>query len=173
MKTSLWKEMLVAAVGVSVLSGTTWAGGSGCSNATLNGQYAFGVTAYTPAGFPNGPPQVITGTTIYDGNGHFTQRDYTGDGLRATPPETDFSTGETGTYTVNSNCTGSAVLNLNVPGVPPGLSTGVIKLIFVISDGGRHIHGVVSEFTPPFSNAPVPTQTSFDSWQVASDEGEQ
>ena len=163
MKTSLWKAMLFAAVGLSVLSGTGWADGIVCSNATLKGQYAFGVTGYTP-------PVVVTGIKNFDGNGHFTQRDYPGDGLRATPPQTDFATGETGTYTVNGNCTGSMVINLNVPGVPPGLSTGVIKVMFVISDGGRHIHEVVSEFTPPFSSGPVPTQASADDWKVASDE---
>ena len=170
MKTSLWKAILVAAVGLSVLSGTAWADGNGCSNATLKGQYAFGVTAYTPPGLPNGPPQVVAGIKIFDGNGHFTQRDYPGDGLRAMPPQTDFAMGETGTYTVNSNCTGSMVINLNQPGVPAGLSTGVIKIMFVISNGGRHIHEVVSEFTPPFSSGPVPTQASADDWKVASDE---
>ena len=43
------------------------------------------------------------------------------------------------------------VINLNVPNVPAGLSSGVIEIKFVISDGGRHIHEVVSQFTPPFS----------------------
>ena len=42
--------------------------------------------------------------------------------------------------------------------------------MFVISDGGCHIHEVVSEFTPPFSSAPVPTQASADDWGVASEE---
>jgi hypothetical protein len=42
--------------------------------------------------------------------------------------------------------------------------------MFVISDGGRHIHEVVSEFTPPGSTTgPVPTQTSADDWKVASE----
>jgi len=112
----------------------------------------------------------VTGIKIFDGKGNFTQRDYQGDSLR-TMGQTDFSTGETGTYTtVNSNCTGSMVINLNQPGVPAGLPTGVIKIMFVISNGGRHIHEVVSEFTPPFSAAPVPTQASADDWKVASDE---
>ena len=163
MKTSLQKALLVAVIASSVLSGAARADNSGCSNATLKGQYAFGVTGYTP-------PVVVTGIKIFDGKGNFTQRDYQGDGLRAVPPETDFATGETGTYAVNSNCTGSMVINLNVPGVPAGLSSGVIKVMFVISDGGRHIHEVVSEFTPPFSAAPVPTQTSADDWKVSSDE---
>ena len=37
----------------------------------------------------------------------------------------------------------------------------------VISNGGRHIHGVVSRFTPPGATGPAPTQTSFDHWKVA------
>ena len=162
MKTSLRKALLVAVIASSVLSGAARADDSGCSNATLKGQYAFGVTGYTP-------PGVVTGIKIFDGKGNFTQRDYQGDSLR-TMGQTDFSTGETGTYTVNSNCTGSMVINLNVPGVPAGLSSGVIKIMFVISNGGRHIHEVVSEFTPPFSAAPVPTQTSANDWKVSSDE---
>ena len=40
----------------------------------------------------------------------------------------------------------------------------------MISDGGRHIHEVVAEFTPPgAATGPVPTQTSADDWKVASE----
>jgi hypothetical protein len=57
-------------------------------------------------------------------------------------------------------------LDMNAP-VPSG-STGVIKVLFVISDGGRHVHEVVSELTPPGSTTgPAPTQTSVDVWKVA------
>ena len=78
---------------------------------------------------------------------------------------------ETGTYQVNSDCTGSMVINLNVPNVPSGTSSGVIDIMFVISDGGRHIHEVVSENTPPGPTGPLhPTQTSADDWKVASDQ---
>ena len=77
------------------------------------------------------------------------------------------------TYEVDPDCTGSMVINLNVPGVPPGTSSGVIHTLFVISNGGRHIHDVVSEFTPPGSTGPVPTQTSSDAWKVASDQDQQ
>ena len=61
------------------------------------------------------------------------------------------------------------VINLNVPHVPAGTSSGVIEIAFVISDGGRHIHEVVAEFTPPGFTEPQPTQTSADDWKVASD----
>lgn len=40
----------------------------------------------------------------------------------------------------------------------------------MISDGGRHIHEVVSQFTPPFSPGLQPTQTSADDWRVASEQ---
>ena len=88
----------------------------GCSNATLKGEYAFGVTAYTPPGLPDGPPSVAAGVKVFDGRGGLTQRDYRGDSLRTTG-QADFAPKgqETGTYTVNPDCTGSMVIDLNVP----------------------------------------------------------
>ena len=144
MKSWLFQGMLAAAIALPALSGFAQAGGTddfGCSNATLKGEYAFGVIDYTV-------PQVVAGIKIFDGNGNFSQRDYIGDSLR-TMNQKDFSPKgqEKGTYTVNPDCTGSVVINLNAP-VPMG-STGVINIMFVISDGGRHIHEVVSEFTRP------------------------
>lgn len=93
---------------------------------------------------------------------NLTQRDYIGNSVPAefAPPGP-----ERGTYTVNRDCTGSMVINLNVPGAPP--PNGVIEILFVISDGGRHIHEVVSQLTPPFSPAPTPAQTSADDWKIA------
>ena len=160
MKRPLRSGLIAAAIALPGLSGAAWAGGDdfGCSNATLKGLYAFGVTTYTP-------PGVVNGIKIFDGNGNLTQRDYQGDnnaGPDFSPPGR-----EQGTYQVNSDCTGSMVINLNAP-VSSG-STGVIKIKFVISNGGRHVHEVVSEFTPPGLTAPVPTQTSADDWKVAAD----
>ena len=168
MQSWLCQGMLAAAIALPALSGAALAGGTedfGCSKATLKGEYAFGVTDFTI-------PQVVAGIKIFDGNGNFSQRDYIGDSLR-TRNQKDFSPEgqEKGTYTVNSNCTGSMVINLNVPPslLPSGTSTGVINILFVISDGGRHVHEVVSELTPPGSTTgPAPTQTSVDVWKVAS-----
>jgi hypothetical protein len=165
MKSWLHGGTLVAAIALPALSGAAWAGGTddfGCSNATLKGEYAFGVTSYTP----NYPPNVVAGIKVFDGKGNLTQRDYGGDSVPAkfAPPGQ-----EKGTYTVNPDCTGSMVINLNVPSVPAGTSSGVINILFVISDGGRHIHEVVSQFTPPFSSGPQPTQTSADDWKVAAE----
>ena len=163
MKRCISKIVLVAAIAFPALSNAAWAGGTddfGCSNATLNGEYAFGVlTVASSTG-----PGVVAGIKVFDGNGNLTQRDYIGNSVPAefAPPGQ-----ETGTYTVNRDCTGNMIINLNAP-VPTG-STGVIEILFVISNGGRHIHEVVSEFTPPGSTGPEPTQTSADDWKVASE----
>jgi hypothetical protein len=161
MKRWLFQGMLAAAIALPALSGVARAGGTddyGCSNATLKGEYAFSVTNLTI-------PQVVAGIKIFDGSGNLTQRDYIGNSVPAefAPPGQ-----ERGTYKVNPDCTGSMVINLNVPGAPP--PNGVIQILFVISDGGRHIHEVVSQFTPPFSSAPEPVQTSADDWKVASEQ---
>jgi hypothetical protein len=80
-----------------------------------------------------------------------------------------FRMGETGSYAVNPDCTGSQEINLNAPGVPPGTSGGVIVNMFVISGGGRSIHGVVAEFTPPGGTQPVSVQTRVDFWKVGAE----
>jgi len=48
----------------------------------------------------------------------------------------------------------------------------MIGILFVISDGGRHIHEVVSENIPPGAPGPVPVQTSADDWKVASEQND-
>ena len=58
MKGWFWRGAVAATIAVPGMSGAAWAGGTddfGCSNATLKGAYAFGVTNYTP------PPQVVAG----------------------------------------------------------------------------------------------------------------
>jgi hypothetical protein len=168
MKSWFWKGMLAATIALPALSGVARADDFGCSNATLQGEYAFGVTSYTL----NYPPTVVAGVKFFDGQGNLTQRDYSGDNLAGddfAPPGR-----EKGTYQVNSDCTGSMMINLNAFGVPPVTTQGgVINIKFVISDGGRHIHEVVSKFTPPGASAPESTQTSADDWKVASEQDQQ
>ena len=160
-------RVLAAVTLLLALSGTTVAASDndGCSNATLKGDYAFTVSGQGP--------NVTKGIamTNFDGRGMLTQVDFAvTDG---TPLPTDgnsitgfhFATGETGTYTVNQDCTGSAQIDLNVP-VPAPLSHGVIKLQFVLSNHGRTIHTVVSEFTPPGATAPDLNTYSSDGFKV-------
>lgn len=158
MKGWLWRGMLGAATALPALSGVAWA--EGCTNATLNGAYAFSVVDFTT-------PLVVVGIGHFDGKGGFSQVDYRGDSLR-TMGAKDFAGGETGSYVVNPDCTGSQLIHLNVP-VPVG-SHGEIENRFVISDGGRSIHGVVAKSTPPGATQALPTQTRVDFWKVASEQ---
>ena len=172
MKSWLSKGMLAAAIALPALSAAARAQSNdndGCTNATLNGDYAFAVSAWhlTPGQPPT--PQVVVGIVRYDGKGNRTQIDYIGDSLR-TRNTTDFAMGETGTYTVNPDCTGTEQVQLNVLNVPPGTSHGVIDSVFVIAGGGRSIHAVVARFTPPGATQPVSTQTRADSWKVGSEQ---
>ena len=154
MKNWLFKGILSVGIVLPALSGAAWAGGSddlGCSSATLKGAYAFSVlTVAAPPGFPN----VVVGLITFDGNGGLTQQDYAGGS-----GSTAFHTGETGTYMVNSDCTGFEMINLGA-GV-------VIENAFVISNGGRSFHGVVGEVT--VGGTAAPAQSRFDAWKVASE----
>src|ERR1700730_3343196 len=149
MKNWLFKGILAAGIALPVTSGASWAqDNDGCTNATLNGDYAFAVSAWhlTPGQPPT--PQVVVGIVRYDGKGNRTQIDYIGVSLR-TRNTTDFAMGETGTYRVNPDCTGTEQRQLNVPNVPSGTSQGVSYGLFVIPGGGHALHPLVARFTPP------------------------
>jgi hypothetical protein len=120
---------------------------------------------YLPANY--GSPEFIVGIAQFDGKGKFTQVDYPADGLRSMGL-TDFRTGQTGTYAVSRDCTGLGELDLNVGGV--GTGHGVIKLAFVVSNGGRSVHAVVSESTSPFATQPGISQVRTDFWKVGSEQ---
>jgi hypothetical protein len=142
----------------------------GCSNATLQGDYGFTITGYQPN--PDGSTSPVKGVAIthFDGAGKLTQRDFVVTAGAPLPGNGNsligfqFSTGETGTYTVNPDCTGRAEIDQNVP-VPFG-STGVLKLMLVVTNGGHAIHTVVSEFTPPGATQPILSTTSSDAWKI-------
>jgi hypothetical protein len=168
MNARIFKRTLIVAVGLFALSIATQAqDNDGCSNATLRGNYAFRISGeiFVP-NTSTTPPTPTTAVMVYrdgvamthfDGNGNLTQVDFVmGNGLipsRQTPapnpqnvdPTTGFSTGEWGTYEVHPDCTGTASINF-----PPPLDmeTGnVITLMFVISNGGRTLHTIVSSLT--------------------------
>jgi hypothetical protein len=160
MKSWFSEGMLAAAIMLSALSGTALAqSNNGCSNATLQGDYAFSVFNGAPG--PQAPWVVGLGT--FDGRGGFTQIDYPGSGLFMTPPVTEFRTGETGTYMVNRNCTGFMTIDLG---------NGVeIENAIVISNGGRSIDAVVAGLTA--GGIPVPGQALVHFSKVASEQNQQ
>jgi hypothetical protein len=164
MSSWLLKGMMAATIALPAVSGVARADDFGCSNATLHGEYAFGVTNYV-----GNPTVVVAGIKVFDGNGNLTQRDYGGDAVPAQFSPASGPNQETGTYQVNSDCTGSMVIHLNAP-VTSG-STGIINILFVLSNGGGHIHEVVSKLIPPGfpETESLPTQTSADDWKVASE----
>jgi len=172
MRSWLWRGMLAATIALPALSGAARAQSNdtdGCTNATLKGDYAFAVTGWSfPPGQPP-TPQFVVGIGRFDGRGGFAQVDYIGDSLRTTGA-ISFRGGETGSHAVNPDCTGSQEIKLNVPDVPPGTSHGVIENMLVISGGGRSIHGVVAEVTPPGATQAVATQTRVDFWKVGSEQ---
>lgn len=132
----------------------------GCSDSTLKGDYAFTIAGQILN--KDGTITTRNGITMthYDGAGKLTQVDYV---MGLTPGQVPpggvdenpaFRGGETGTYHVNSDCTGTAEIDFPAP---PGVASGaVIKLIMVLSDDGRTIHAVVTSLTPPGAPGPVP-----------------
>ena len=157
-----FKGMLAAAIVLPALSGAAWAGGSddlGCSNATLKGAYAFSVLTIAAAA-PLGPG-VVVGLGTFDGRGGFEQIDFPGNG-GTDLGLTAFRTGQTGSYTVNPNCTGFMTINL-------GATVGVTENAFVISNAGRAVHAVIAGFTAPDGTLATPLQSRIDFWKVAPD----
>jgi hypothetical protein len=160
----LWNGMIAAAIALPASSGLARAKDLSCSERTLRGDYAFSVVNLTTQ-------SVVVGLAEFDGKGGFAQIDYPGDRLR-TAGTLDFRMGQTGSYAINADCTGTMEIDLNVQGVPAGTSHGVIHNVIVISNGGRSIHGVVAGVTPP--GQPIgtlsPGQTRVDFWKVASEQ---
>ena len=104
-----------------------------CSNQTLNGDYGFTIEGLLD--FPQ-PGTQVRGVVLqhYDGNGHITQVDHVVEG--GVPPTEEWRPG-TGTYMVNSDCTGKATITIT-PGVPP------LVLYFVVVRQGKEIRQVVN-----------------------------
>jgi hypothetical protein len=103
----------------------------GCTNNTLQGDYGFALE-----GEILGPGLQFRGVVMqhYDGNGNFTQVDHIV--FNGVPPVEEWTPGS-GTYTVNPNCTGSAVI------IVPGNPLSPINLHFVVVRQGKEIHQVV------------------------------
>ncbi|MBS1839762.1 MAG: hypothetical protein JSS69_11580 [Acidobacteria bacterium] len=152
-----------------VTCGPTMAQGNdndGCSNATLKGDYAFTVSGQIF--IPNGPTIQREGIamTHFDGDGGLTQVDFVLSSPNAAPPPgkaptdttTGFHTDETGTYTVNRDCTGNFTINF-----PPFVTSSgatvpgaIISVQFVLSNDGKAIHSIVSSLKLPGGLGPVP-----------------
>jgi hypothetical protein len=101
-----------------------------CTNRTLQGDYGFALE-----GEILGPGLQFRGVVLqhYDGKGNFTQVDHIV--FNGVPPAEEWTPGS-GTYTVNPNCTGTAVANTPNSPVP-------LNLAFVVVRQGKEIHMVL------------------------------
>jgi hypothetical protein len=121
-----------------------------CSNATLLGDYAFRISGeiFVPGSNTIAVYRDGVAMTTFDGMGGLTQVDWlVGNGVPDPPPTPGFHGNETGTYTVNRDCTGNA--EIDFPISPGGTSGAVITLKFVVGEYGRVIHTVVISLRPP------------------------
>lgn len=144
----------------------------GCTNATLFGDYAFRVDGQLLP--PGAPPVARQGVamTHFDGAGGLSQVDFvmSNGAPLAGPadPATGFHIDEQGSYRVNPDCTGSAVIHFPAP---PGLASGAeIDLMFVVGAHGRVVHTIVSRVLAP-GGTPVPASIHSDGVKMGFPEG--
>ena len=136
---TIWKPSIVAThimivFGLLAVAATAFAqsknlpaNGGRCSNRTLNGDYGF---ALDGTFLPSTPFRGVV-MQHYDGNGNITQVDHVV--VYGAPPPQEWTPG-TGTYTVNPDCTGAAVLTT---------PEGTVNLHFVVVNNGKQINQVV------------------------------
>lgn len=103
-----------------------------CSNRTLHGDYGSTIEGVL------GPGLTIRGVAMahLDGKGNLTQVDHIV--VNGMPPPLEWTPG-TGTYAVNPDCTGSAVVHT------ASSSTGILNLHFVVVREGKEFHQVVDD----------------------------
>jgi len=163
MKILISKATLPATIALLAFASAAWADDNGCTNSTLRGTYAFAVSGQILN--MDGTTTTRTGValTTFDGAGNVTQTDYV---TSLTPGHTPpggidtapaWRTDETGTYSVNPDCTGNVQFDF-----PPHPGGAVINGMLVIGDHGRTIHIVVSSLTPPGAPGPVPVSIHSD-----------
>ena len=115
-----------------------------CSNRTLSGDYGFaveGVILNPPAGIPIPPGSPLRGVamTHFDGKGNLNQVDHiVVAGLTPEQLGAPHWNSGSGTYQVNPDCTGTAVINI------PGNPLSPVNLYFVVVKQGKEIHTVVN-----------------------------
>ncbi len=129
-RTGLWAIGIGAFVSVGLFTApqaNSWeqGGPTGCSNATLKGLYMFAQSGYTTVS-GSLVPQGVTGKAIFYGNGKFDSLATISIGGTIIPDDA-----APGTYTVNSDCTGTVTVIMTLP------TPDVHLDIFVAPDGNE------------------------------------
>jgi hypothetical protein len=124
----------------------------GCSNATLIGSYAFQITGQILAPAPAAGPVAGVTLTVFDGLGNLTQVDNVVH--NGVAPIEDWRLA-VGTYTVNSNCTGT--FTFTPQPTNPADAGPALMVHFVATQNGSQVLTAVSGSpnTPPFTAAIV------------------
>ncbi len=163
MRIRVSKPIVIAALTFPALNGIAPAQSAPCSDATLQGTYAFTLhgehLGINLGGGPHGgagfysfdPPEPIDGVAIvnFDGAGNLTQSDFViMNGSKRpgqTDPTTGFDSGETGQYTVFPDCTGSFEVDFPPAASPPSHGT-FFTVRFVTTPKGATVNGVINSF---------------------------
>lgn len=179
-----------AAVALLLLSGAAQAGGHDqdshgglCSNATLKGPYGFsalgevlGLLDATGKLHPFASPSSLNDVAIltFDGAGHFARTDFGNQNGVPKGGQTVFNPNQSGTYTVNGDCTGTMQITYNGGPVPAGV---VLGLVMVVADDGTLVKAIIATETVPSagpaadgttcsSNCQLGVQVSFEGKKV-------
>jgi hypothetical protein len=104
------------------VAGVSEAYARSCSNASLKGGYGLSVGMLV---LPAGTPRAVLGRFSFDGKGRFTNTVTLNDNGMVNHVE------DSGTYTVNADCTGKISTNNG---------TGIVEIVLV--DGGREFYSI-------------------------------
>jgi hypothetical protein len=168
MNTRQLSILSATAVALLALSGAAQAGGGGgsgnerglCSKATLKGPFGFighgqilGLLDSSNTLHPFASPSILDDVALvtFDGNGGFTRTDF--GSINGVPKggQITFNPYQQGTYTVNSDCTGTMSVRYITGGpVPSGVET---DLNIVITSDGTQVESVVYRASIPSASS--------------------
>jgi hypothetical protein len=135
----------VTALALAILP-TAKADNKGCSNATLRGSYAQTGSGVITAPPDQAGPFANVGTLVFDGNGNLTGTLVVSSNGSSSPAT------ETGTYTVNSDCTGTYTVQIAPFGITSqaffAIDTNGDELEIIVSDAGSVITCVAKKLYP-------------------------
>jgi hypothetical protein len=147
-RTTIGKLLTIAALTTLALAiaPTAQASDKGCSNNTLRGSYAQTGTGVITAPPDQAGPFANVGTLIFDGNGGLTGALVVSSNGSSSPAT------ETGSYTVNSDCTGTYTVQIAPFGITSqayfAIDTNGDELEIIVTDPGSVITCVAKKLFP-------------------------